>query len=82
MLMVRSRHDSVLAEEAGFLFFRISKFTGIFWERAEANSGKPLATWHQFGTKTRRWGGYFLEWRGARSNGINNGVSIALLLGS
>ena len=68
------RRDPLLAEDAGFLFFRISEFSDIFLGRElRQTPGKPPATWHQLGTKTRCWSGYFLEWRGARSNGITMG---------
>jgi hypothetical protein len=51
-----------------------SRFLGQFFRGVlRQTPGKPLATWHQFGTKTWRWSGHFLEWRGARSNGITMG---------
>src|SRR5580692_12031621 len=51
-----------------------SRFFGQFFRGVlRQTPGKPLATWHQFGTKTRRWSGHFLEWKGSRSNGITMG---------
>jgi hypothetical protein len=51
-----------------FYFSEFFEFFGSFLRRAlRQTPGKPPATWHQFGTKTQRWSGYFLEWRGARS---------------
>jgi hypothetical protein len=64
------RRDPLLAEDAGFLFLRISEFSDMFLGRElRQTPGKHL----QLGTKTQRWSGYFLEWRGARSNGITMG---------
>jgi hypothetical protein len=60
-----------LMAEDGFYF---PDFLGNFFRGVlRQTPGKPLATWHQFGTKTRRWSGHFLEWRGSRSNGITMG---------
>jgi hypothetical protein len=68
------RRDLLLAEDAGFLFFRIFKVSGIFLGRElRQTPSKPPATWHQLGTKTQRWSGCFPKWRGAKSNGITMG---------
>jgi hypothetical protein len=52
-------------------------FLRFFWQFfggvLRQTLGKPFATWHQFGTKTRCWSGCFPEWRGAKSNGITMG---------
>ena len=53
--------------------------TAFFWGRElRQTPGKPPATWHQFGTKTRRWSGYF--WNGEVLVPMESQwVSIALL---
>lgn len=56
-----------------FIFPNFRNFLKVFGRELRQTPGKLLATWHQFGTKTRRWSGHFLEWRGARSNGITMG---------
>jgi hypothetical protein len=56
-----------------FIFSHFRNFLTFFGRELRQTPGKLLATWHQFGTKTRRWSGDFLEWRGARSNGITMG---------
>jgi hypothetical protein len=58
------------AEDGSFYF---SNFFGNSLGVLRQTPGKPFATQHQFGTKTRCWSGCFPEWRSAKSNGITMG---------